>query len=115
MDEKVLEKGIDEKLMAMKMMVRMFYSVQKERAGTGQRIADFKKYYPNAIDEAEALSEIYKTSGNIEKAILRKIKPIIKKFDIYEMWLKHVHGIGDILAAGMISCIKTPARFPNVS
>jgi len=105
----------EEKLAALKLLVKMYYKVQRERVGMGQRITDFKKFYPEAEAELTALSDVFEASESIEKKILKKVKPMVKDFEIYSLWLKHVRGIAEILAAGLISGIKTASRFPNVS
>jgi len=109
-----IPKSTAEKLAVLKQLVSTYYGVQKVRVGMGNRIAGIVKEY-GETEYTNRLVDVFETSEEIEKSIMKHVRPILKEFPIYSMWLRHVKGIGDVLAAGLISGIKTPARFENIS
>lgn len=113
-DYGVLDKTVSEKLAVLKQLVAMYYGIQKVRVAMGNRVTSIVKEY-GQTEYTQKLVEVYDVSEEIEKTVLKHIKPILKEFPIYTKWLKYVKGVGDVLAAGLIAGIKTPARFSNIS
>ena len=110
----VLDRESLEKLAVLKQLVATYYGIQKVRVAMGNRITSIVKEY-GETDYTNRLVDVYNVSEEIEKSIVKHIKPILREFPIYTEWLKYVKGVGDILSAGLIAGIKTPARFSNIS
>ena len=109
-----LDPETERKLAVLKQLVATYYGVQKVRVAMGNRIAGIIKEYGEG-EYMNSLIETFEVSENIEKTIIKHVRPILREFPIYTEWLRHVKGIGDVLAAGLIAGIKTPARFSNIS
>jgi len=89
----------------LKLLVGTYYALQKERIQTVLRIKALERS-GIAKSRAEDLHEhMDKELLRIEKWIAGKIEDRLKGNDIYNAWLKHVPGVGPILAAGLISVI----------
>lgn len=89
----------------MKLLVSTYYALQKERIQTVLRIKALERS-GIAKSRAEDLHEhMDKELLRIERWIAGKIEDRLEGNDIYNAWLKHVPGVGPILAAGLISVI----------
>ncbi|UZE92548.1 MAG: hypothetical protein IB616_01690 [Methanosarcinales archaeon] len=89
----------------LKLMVSTYYAFQKERIQTGNRIKALERTgvaKSRAVDLHEHLDEELK---RIEKWIVDKVEDQLEGVDIYNAWLRHVPGVGPMLAAGLISVI----------
>jgi len=110
----VLSKEQMEKLAVLRQLVSSYYGIQKVRVAMGNRTMAIVKEY-GETEHTKMLKDVYDISEKIEKTIVKYIRSIVKEFPIYTQWLKYVVGVGDVLAAGLIAGIKTPARFSNIS
>ena len=89
----------------LKLLVSTYYALQKERIQTGNRIKALERSgvaKSRAADLHEHLDENLK---GIEKWIADKVGDQLEGVDIYNAWLRHVPGVGPMLAAGLISVI----------
>lgn len=57
----------------------------------------------------------YKRLNDTEEAISRSIVPWVSETDIYKSYLKHIQGIGPILAANLIAMLNPVENFPKPS
>ena len=145
MDIKEPEHGIIEEkeaegLTVMKCLVSSYYGIQKTRIAVGSEVNSVVKNYGDIVDDptgqeqnvwtikskdqivtysvsdtTQLLLDLFLESEQIEKLILKNIRPMVKTYPIYTEWLKDVNGIAEIIAGGFISGIKTPARFDTIS
>jgi len=89
----------------LKLLVSTYYALQKERIQTGNRIKALERSgvaKSRATDLHEHLDEELK---RIETWIADKVEDRLEGVDIYNAWLRHVPGVGPMLAAGLISVI----------
>jgi len=110
----VLSKEQMEKLAVLRQLVSSYYGIQKVRVAMGNRTTAIVKEY-GETEHTKMLKDVYDISEKIEKTIVKYIRSVVREFPIYTQWLKYVVGVGDVLAAGLIAGIKTPARFSNIS
>lgn len=86
-------------------------SLQKFRIQVGNRISAIER---NADSVENPVPEIYSTISDhldaMEKAIDRSIEQDLKNWPVWDLWLKHVKGIGPSLAGQMLAMLHTPTE-----
>lgn len=103
--------GITARLNDLALVVRQFYALQDMRKAMGSRIAAYQRlgYYANHA------GDIFDETAKLENYIGRIITDLVEFEPIYQAWLKHVKGIGPILAAAIVSRILSIDRFEYIS
>lgn len=89
----------------LKLLVSTYYALQKERIQTVLRIKALERSGVAKSRAADLHEHLDKELLRIEKWIGGKIEDRLEGNDIYNAWLRHVPGVGPILAAGLISVI----------
>ena len=73
----------------------------------------------NGITEQElkdyGVLEIMTKAEQFEKDVKKQLERQIKQYDIYQKYLKNIHGIGPIISAGLLAYIGDINRFDNIS
>jgi len=67
------------------------------------------------MTEVSQLAHIVWESESIERKLKRDIGKSLGSYEIYNKWMRYVKGMGPVLSAAVISVIKTPKRFKNIS
>lgn len=104
------EHGITADLNDLKQLVREFYAVQDHRKALANRIGAYERlgiplpYAQMGLKDIEAL----------EAKLQGYIRAMLKHNAFYNAWLKHVKGIGPLLAASLIADLGSPERFNTV-
>jgi len=72
---------------------------------------DFKKMLTtNKKDDM-----IYTGLRNLERAAFKSLEPALETVPVYKFWLRHIRGMGPLLALQLCSKVRDIERFPNPS
>lgn len=103
--------GITAQMSDLKLLTRLFYEAQDQRKAAANRVGAYEglgietPYAHAALQDAE----------EYEKHLAKHIRALLKVNPFYNAWLKHVKGIGPLLAASLLAELGSPQRFNTVS
>jgi len=85
----------------LKVLVRTLYDLQEQRISHGLR--NGRENFALKDEDSEQMNAINGAFTEVEKIIEKQIKQLLKKFNVYTMFLKDVYGIGHLMASVLIS------------
>ncbi len=98
-------------------LVEIRMDFQQQRIGTENRI--LMNCERNGIDKKQmekyGVASILKDAVSFEKKVEKMLKDNVDTFPIYNEFLSHVHGIGPVLAMGLIAYIEDVGKYDNIS
>lgn len=103
------EHGITAEMFDLKLLTRQFYAAQDQRKAAGNQLWAYNAlgletpYTQKALDEAK----------EYEEHLQKHIQALLKVTPFYQAWLKHVNGVGPLIAASLISEIGSVDKFPG--
>ena len=80
------------------MRKRMDNRLGRKADGSSQKVQDKRSF---ALEDVENFDTVSKEAKEQEQAIVKMLRKILKRFPVYNQWLKNVKGVGEI-AAGWI-------------
>lgn len=89
----------------LKLLVSTYYALQKERIQTVLRIKALERSGVAKSRAADLHEHLDRELLRIEKWTADKVEDSLEGNDIYNAWLRHVPGVGPMLAGGLISVI----------
>ena len=98
----------------LRILVEVFYDMQKLRIATGNRLGMYEKLNVLTPLQAAKLQEIFSDLERDEGKIMKEISDELKVIPIWQ-WLKTVKGIGPAMAAGIVGWIDDISKSPHVS
>lgn len=102
-----VSKGVSKE--ALKGLVQTAASLEKVRVAMGNRLGALERGADMAEDPTEAVySEIQTGIERLEELIDLAVEDAVNKFPVYNLWLRHVKGIGPALAAQMLAFLLPP-------
>jgi hypothetical protein len=105
------EHGISAEMTDLKLLTRLFYEAQDQRKAAGNRVSDYERLGIPVPVARQALDD----AKEYEEHLKRRIRAMLKVNLFYNAWLKHVKGIGPLLAASLMSEMGSPTKFDTVS
>ena len=94
---------------ALKGLVETSASLEKARVGLGNRISALERGVDVATENVPPIyGEIELALEALEDMIDVAIEDAVNKFPVYNLWLRHVKGIGPTLAAQMLAFLLPP-------
>jgi len=103
--------GISAEMTDLKLLTRLFYEAQAQRKAAGNRVGAYERLGIPVPTAKQALDD----AKEYEEHLQRRIRAMLKVNLFYNAWLKHVKGIGPLLAASLISEMGSPTKFSTVS
>lgn len=104
------EHGTTADMNELKLLVREFYAVQGHRKALSNRIGAYERLGLPVTYAKQALKDIEETEAKLKGYV----KAMLKPNHFYNAWLKHVKGIGPLLAASLMADLGSPERFSTV-
>jgi len=104
-----------EKMEELKLLVSTYYAIQKERIQTGNRVKALERSGVQKYTAADLHEHLDEKLKDVEDWIAGKVGDRLESIDIHNAWLRHVPGVGPILAGGLISVIDPISRFEKPS
>jgi len=92
---------LERKQRILRAMVTYFYAIQQERIAAGLRAS--RLIVALHKDDQKILADVSDSFEEIEKQLMKKITAMLKGFNVYNRFLKEVHGVGPTIAAVLIS------------
>jgi hypothetical protein len=103
--------GITAEMTDLKLLTRLFYEAQDQRKAAGNRVGAYERLGIPVPVARQALDD----AKEYEEHLKRRIRAMLKVNLFYNAWLKHVKGIGPLLAASLLSEMGSPTKFNTVS
>lgn len=103
--------GIDDNLTELGILVRQYYSVQKQRMAMANRIRAYNALGYEVPGAKSVLTELEAMEARIGAVIEKDVE----HDPIYAVYLKHIPGIGPILSAAIRIEMVDPGRFNTIS
>jgi hypothetical protein len=103
--------GISAEMTDLKLLTRLFYEAQAQRKAAGNRVGAYERLGIPVPVAKQALDD----AKEYEEHLQRRIRAMLKVNLFYNAWLKHVKGIGPLLAASLLSEMGSPTKFNTVS
>ncbi len=105
---KTLELSGNQELKLIRALADTYMSIQKERVRASNRIESMLK----DMDETEVIRQVVmekiKQLEEIEKAIIKDIRPHLKKIAVYNEFLSRVKGIGEVFTTKLLALPLKP-------
>lgn len=105
------EHDITAEMSDLKLVTRLFYEAQEQRKGARERV----RAYETLGIPVPMAEQAFNDAKEYEEHLLRHIKAMLRVHPFYNAWLKHVKGIGPLLAASIMSELGSPTRFKTIS
>lgn len=95
-------------------LVETYLDIQKNRVAIGNRISARER---RGLDVPFGLVRSYEALRREEELLARDIKEHMKELEvpIYDLWLKNIRGVAELLSAQLLAKIKDIGRFKHVS
>ena len=103
--------GITAEMSDLKLLVRVFYEAQDQRKGAASKVRAYHELGIAVPYMEKALEYATEYEAHLEK----QLRAIMKVSPFYNEWLKHVKGIGPVLAASLMAELGSPQKFDTVS
>jgi len=101
--------GITAEMFDLKLLTRQFYAAQDQRKAAGNQL-----YAYNALGlETPYTQQALEEAKEYEEHLLKHIRALLKVNPFYNAWLKHIKGVGPLMAASLISEIGSVDKFPG--
>lgn len=99
--------NISAEMFDLKLLTRQFYSAQRQRNAAGNQLTAY-----NALGLETPYTQMAVDKANEYEALLQKhIEVLLKHNSFYMDWLRHVKGVGPLIAASLISEIGSVDKF----
>lgn len=103
--------GITAEMSDLKLLTRLFYEAQGQRKAAANRVRAYEALHIEVPYAHKALED----ARDYEAHLAKHIQAMLKVNPFYNAWLKHVKGIGPLLAASLLAELGSPQRFNTVS
>lgn len=105
------EHGITAEMSDLKLLTRLFYEAQEKRKAAANRV----RAYEGLGIEVPYAHAALEDAKQYEKHLKKHVRALLRVNLFYNAWLKHVKGIGPLLAASLLAELGSPQRFNTVS
>jgi len=99
----------------LRVLLEGYYDMQKLRLALENRLRIYSRFGLLTPDQVSTLRTVVSHLKREEKVYERMVAGELEDVPVYTRWLRHIKGIGPMMAGGLIAWIDDPGRFPTVS
>lgn len=103
--------GISDNLTTLSLLVRMLYTIQRDRIAMGNRVAAYNRLGYDVAIAQDTLSEM----KDLEQRTSKNLTKMLKHEPCYHLYLSKIKGVGPKISGVLLSELGDPGRFSTIS